>query len=506
MLWQISKGIDRLTTVTGVGISNILAIVNTKVTNQLGVPSMRADTLANLPVPGETGRMFVATDTYAFYRDNGLGWDLIGGPGIGTVTGSGAATQVAFWNGTSVISGNANLYWDNVNTRLGIGVAAPTKTIDGLGEFLLTGTNTAANTNSLLLAGSFKIEDPYVRSNLAVGTAMGNNIDSHYWFKYDTDGVTKEMSLGSSFISSYSHSGPVGATVWGFNTFYPQRRAADFRSTMKFPAGTYTMLANKNYVNAATQVALNVGSSDNTGPLTIGVGSDPSSGLNGMYVRYDTWPDAGTVVKTYTGWHNLYSAFYDSRGGAGSTTQRVNFYAAGHNAASGSQVITDMMGFYSHPMKSANVTNAWGFYQNGASDKNYFAGNTLIGTTTDAGYKLDVDGSFISRGTANVGGSSSSVTLRGTNAQAGYGITLNGDVWITSSLDVLSRVSAGGSTHSSAIMSATSTTQGFLPPRMTSAQRTAIVSPAVGLMVYQTDGTEGVYVNTSTGWKSLTMV
>jgi hypothetical protein len=45
-----------------------------------------------------------------------------------------------------------------------------------------------------------------------------------------------------------------------------------------------------------------------------------------------------------------------------------------------------------------------------------------------------------------------------------------------------------------------STTQGFLPPRMTNAERIAIASPAVGLMVYCTDAVEGVYVNKSTGW------
>ncbi len=45
-----------------------------------------------------------------------------------------------------------------------------------------------------------------------------------------------------------------------------------------------------------------------------------------------------------------------------------------------------------------------------------------------------------------------------------------------------------------------STTQGFLPPRMTNAERTAIASPAVGLMVYCTDATEGLYVYKSTGW------
>jgi hypothetical protein len=45
-----------------------------------------------------------------------------------------------------------------------------------------------------------------------------------------------------------------------------------------------------------------------------------------------------------------------------------------------------------------------------------------------------------------------------------------------------------------------STTQGFLPPRMTNAQRTAIATPAVGLMVYCTDATEGLYIYKSTGW------
>jgi len=45
-----------------------------------------------------------------------------------------------------------------------------------------------------------------------------------------------------------------------------------------------------------------------------------------------------------------------------------------------------------------------------------------------------------------------------------------------------------------------STTKGFLPPRMTNAQRLAIATPAVGLIVYCTDMVEGLYVNKSTGW------
>jgi hypothetical protein len=60
--------------------------------------------------------------------------------------------------------------------------------------------------------------------------------------------------------------------------------------------------------------------------------------------------------------------------------------------------------------------------------------------------------------------------------------------------------------NASAKVQIDSTTQGFLVPRMTVTQRTEISTPATGLMVYQTDGTEGFYVYVSTGWKSLTMV
>jgi len=47
----------------------------------------------------------------------------------GTVTGTGANTQVAFWTGTSVIDGSSSLKWDNTNFRLGIGIT-PTYALD----------------------------------------------------------------------------------------------------------------------------------------------------------------------------------------------------------------------------------------------------------------------------------------------------------------------------------------------------------------------------------------
>lgn len=54
--------------------------------------------------------------------------------------------------------------------------------------------------------------------------------------------------------------------------------------------------------------------------------------------------------------------------------------------------------------------------------------------------------------------------------------------------------------NASAALDITSTTQGLLIPRMTSAQRTAISAPADGLVVYQTDNTPGLYCYVNGAW------
>ena len=52
--------------------------------------------------------------------------------------------------------------------------------------------------------------------------------------------------------------------------------------------------------------------------------------------------------------------------------------------------------------------------------------------------------------------------------------------------------------NASAKLEVASTDKGFLLPRMTATQRGNIPSPANGLLVYQTDGVTGFYVNTGT--------
>jgi hypothetical protein len=63
--------------------------------------------------------------------------------------------------------------------------------------------------------------------------------------------------------------------------------------------------------------------------------------------------------------------------------------------------------------------------------------------------------------------------------------------------------------HASSLLDLTSTTKGFLLPRMTGAQRAAIASPATGLQVYQTNvdiitlSSPGLYIYTGSSWKRM---
>jgi hypothetical protein len=138
-------------------------------------------------------------------------------------------------------------------------------------------------------------------------------------------------------------------------------------------------------------------------------------------------------------------------------------------------------------------------------------GNLLIqngGTFTDAGFKLDVNG------TARVSGllTTANINLGGSQLFFNQSGAPNNYIYSASNISILNGVNVrlaggpvsinatngGASADASAILDVQSTLKGFLPPRMTGAQAELISSPAEGLMVYATNGT-GVTI-TSKGW------
>src|ERR1700755_106271 len=57
--------------------------------------------------------------------------------------------------------------------------------------------------------------------------------------------------------------------------------------------------------------------------------------------------------------------------------------------------------------------------------------------------------------------------------------------------------------NASSLLEIKSTTKGLLIPRMTLAQRNAIVTPVTGLLIYQTNSTTGFYYYDGSVWKAV---
>ncbi len=79
----------------------------------------------------------------------------------------------------------------------------------------------------------------------------------------------------------------------------------------------------------------------------------------------------------------------------------------------------------------------------------------------------------------------------------------NDDILPAMSIGTTGRVGIGNtSPHASALLDLTATDKGMLVPRMTSAQRTAIASPATGLLVYDTN-TNAFWFYNGTAWTTI---
>jgi hypothetical protein len=83
----------------------------------------------NFYSPLEGSSSWVKDEDY-IYGYSGTSWAKISGGGV---TGSGVSGYIAFWTGSSVLSGESNLYWDESSNRLGIGNSSPNESIDTSG-------------------------------------------------------------------------------------------------------------------------------------------------------------------------------------------------------------------------------------------------------------------------------------------------------------------------------------------------------------------------------------
>jgi hypothetical protein len=158
-----------------------------------------------------------------------------------------------------------------------------------------------------------------------------------------------------------------------------------------------------------------------------------------------------------------------------------------------------MPGYAINNLYSVNITNA----PNGG-------GLTLRGSLATNTLAINFQESTTNVSQINWDNTNNYLQLRAIKANSVINFTVTGNTISTISSTGVSingnLITGGTSVNASAQLQIDSTTKGFLPPRLTTTQRTAISSPAEGLIVVQTDGTQGLYLYIGAAWHSITML
>lgn len=180
--------------------------INLSILNQKSTPAFFADTLANRPAPSFVGRVFISTDTFDLYRDTGSAWDLLSPSAAAGVTGTGVANQVAFWNGTTAITGENNLWWDSTNDHFGINTNTPGTALD-----VHHNQNTILQLNQTTLGNQTRIA--YQENGTSKWRSGVINSNNQFFIEDVTGGLYPfviDNTTGQTFIgknSSFSGSG-----------------------------------------------------------------------------------------------------------------------------------------------------------------------------------------------------------------------------------------------------------------------------------------------------------
>lgn len=518
--------------------------VHFEVLNQLGTPMMYSSSLATRPAAGIAGRIFFRTDSpYGVYRDNGSSWDQIAGSGGGGLTGSGTATQVAYFDSATNLTSSTNLFFDATNNRLGINTATPGVALD-----IHSATGTMLHANNTTLGNAFMNFQLQGTSKWQMGNVY--SAGTNYFRIFDQLNSTERLKI--------QNTGQIDFTGWFIDT----NTLTGITGTTPSAVPSSTVSNNFTY-NSGITTSASVNTIglliDNTlnysGANTINATSYNTSVLQRNNLTFGTAAASitytqATGIRALTNTQNQY---IQNGANSGTISHYANFQILGdQKTGAGLTTFTNRYGLLINDFNEFTAgntyTNRWGIYQAGLNESNFFAGKVGIGSGYTPGtLQLDVTGTARVTQTFSAAGGKITLgesaflnpvinfTVSGYTSYFGVcdgaGSFINpgvlGDNFIRAqnSSNSFYFGSAGtarfkyqysngaitiddssiSSTIPSAMFTMNTTNKGFLPPRMTTAQKNAIASPVTGLMVFDTTLVKACVYN-GAAWETITSV
>jgi predicted heme/steroid binding protein len=451
-VWQKVDNTDSVTSVNGFTGAVTLTTSNISEGTNLYFTNSRARQAISLTTTGSSG-----ASTY----DNGTG--VLNVPQY-TLAGLGGVPD------TRTLTINGTAYDLTVNRSWSVGTVTSVATTGPITGGTITGSGTIGILQS--------------------GPAQDGYLSSTDWNTFNN----KQATLSLTTTGNNGAATLVGATLNVPNYTLGGLGGVPDTRTLTINGTSYDLSVNRTWsVGTVTSITFN-------GPLTGGtitgsgtVGITQASGSADGYLSSTDW----------TTFNSKQNALTNPVTGTGSANQAAFF--TGTTSIVGSSVLI---------LDGSNIAIG----QAAAAQKLSVNGDvsiaTILNATTDTDKFLVSDGGIIKYRTgaqvlSDIGGQAAL-----TNPVTGTGTTnylskFTGASAIGDSLlyDSGSAIGLGtASINASALFQMDSTTKGFLPPRMTQAQRTAISTPAEGLIVYQTNGVIGLYIYANSTWRSLTMV
>jgi hypothetical protein len=335
------------------------------------------------------------------------------------------------------------LFWDNTNNRLGIGSSTPGNKLD------VYGTITGASVDTI------------IRAN---GGA-----------DYVGIGINATKSGGTGQVNFFFQKN--GTNVWQFGSDFAANGTKDFF--------IYDSTVGRNpfYVSSGGEVRIGSGSTGGTGGYW---NTAPLNVKTSGNVQIGSTTDAGFKLDV--------NGTARVQGQITTTTANAQFGTLG--ASTGVFRIDGVNGSgYAFSVYSSSTLRFAVVGFGGVLMPNGF---TIVSGSTD------LTTTRLRIGTGNVTGAINIQAQAGNTDIASFKASNGGDQFTIKNTS--GNVLIGTSTDiASSKVTIQSTTQGFLPPRMTTAQKNAIATPAAGLVVYDTTLNK-LCVRTASAWETITSI
>jgi hypothetical protein len=261
---------------------------------------------------------------------------------------SGTIGRVLFQGTGNVLQQSSSLFWDSTNNRLGIGTSTPNSAMQILGSTNVEGLLNITNNTTLNFANAVNILFP--------NTVNGNQVAGFY--------IGKALSSKNGWGVSYTHSSDGSNSNRGSIDFFGVNSILNWFASGNVAINTTTDAGFKLDVNGTARVSGNsyFGTGTVTGGNGVGIGTTSLGTIDvnqrilvlqaGLYPQY--------LLATNT---NNTKAFFSING-------------FNNNASIGTETNSALL-----------------FWSANAERMRIFAGGNIgINTTTDAGFRLDVNG------------------------------------------------------------------------------------------------------------------